>query len=75
MERTLKEMQDLSGAEMTAMVIGEVQHMSVAHEYAEGYQLQYGKDGYMILIPALQNLLTGESSLSAVAAVKIEKYD
>ena len=75
MECTLKEMQDLNGAGMTAMVIGEVQHMSVAHEYAQGYQLRYGKDGYMMLIPAPQNLLTGESNLSAVATVKIEKYD
>ena len=75
MECTLKEIQDLSGAGMTAMVIGEVQHMSVAHEYAEVYQLRYGKDGYMMLIPAPQNLLTGESNPSAIATVEIEKYD
>ena len=36
MECTLKTTQDLSGAGITAMVIGEVQHISVDKEYAQG---------------------------------------
>ena len=42
MECTLKEIQDLSGAGITAMVIGQVQHISVEEAYAQGYEL----DGY-----------------------------
>ena len=36
MECTLKEVQDLSGAGITAMVIGQVQHISVEETYAQG---------------------------------------
>ena len=35
MECTLKEIQDLSGAGITAMVIGQVQHISVDEKYAQ----------------------------------------
>ena len=57
MECTLKEIQDLSGAGITAMVIGQVQHISVEESYAQGYNQRYGKDGFMMLIPAPQTLL------------------
>ena len=36
MECTLKDIQDLSGAGITAMVIGQVQHISVEEAYAQG---------------------------------------
>ena len=35
----------LSGAGITAMVIGQVQHISVEKEYAQGYEQRYGTDG------------------------------
>lgn len=75
MECTLKEIQDLSGAGITAMVIGQVQHISVEEAYAQGYELRYGKDGFMLLVPAPQDLVTGEPNQSAIATVHIEKYD
>ncbi len=75
MECTLKEIQDLSGAGITAMVIGQVQHISVEKKYAQGYEQRYGKDGFMMLIPAPQDLVTGEPNPSAIASVEIEKYD
>ena len=75
MECTLKEIQDLSGAGITAMVIGQVQHVSVEEAYAHGYEQRYGKDGFMMLIPAPQDLVTGEPNQSAIATVHIEKYD
>ena len=75
MECTLKEMQDLSGAGITVMVIGQVQHISVERKYAQGYEQRYGKDGFMMLIPAPQNLVTGEPNQSAIATVKIERLD
>lgn len=75
MECTLKEIQDLSGAGITAMVVGQVRHMSVEETYAQGYLPRYGKDGYMMLVPAPQNLVSGEPGQSAIAAVKIEMYD
>lgn len=74
-ECTLKEVQDLSGAGVTAMVIGQVQHISVEKEYAQGYEKRYGKDGFMMLIPAPQDLVNGEPNQSAIATVKIEKFD
>ena len=75
LECTLKEIQDLSGAGITAMVIGQVQHISVERDYAQGYQKRYGKDGYMLLIPAPQDLVTGKPAQSAIATVNIEKLD
>lgn len=75
MECTLRDIQDLSGAGMAAMVIGEVQHMSVEEDYAQGYAKRYGKEGFMMLVPSPQNLVTGEPDLSAIGTVKIEKYD
>ena len=71
----LKGVQDLSGAGITAMVIGQVQHISVEEAYAQGYELRYGKDGFMLLVPAPQDLVTGEPNQSAIATVHIEKYD
>ena len=75
MECTLRDVQDLSGAGMAAMVIGEVEHMSVEEEYAQGYAKRYGEEGFMMLVPSPQNLVTGEPDLSAIGTVKIEKYD
>ncbi len=74
-ECKLKEINDLSGAGITAMVTGEVQHISVDEEYAQGYDKRYGKDGFMMLVPAPQDLVTGEPGKSAVATVNIEMLD
>lgn len=75
MECTLKQTQDLSGAGITSMIIGQVQHILVEEEYAQGYEKRYGKDGFMMLIPAPQNLKTGEPNQSAIGTINIEKYD
>ena len=75
MECTLKDIQDLSGAGMTAMGIGQVQQISVEEAYAQGYELRYGNDGFMLLVPAPQDLVTGEPNPSAMATVHIEKYN
>ena len=39
------------------------------------YSLFHGKDGFMLLVPAPQDLVTGEPNQSAIATVHIEKYD
>lgn len=75
LECTVKEVQDLSGAGITAMVIGQVQHASVATEYARGYPERYSKEGFMLLVPAPQNLLSGKPNPSAIATVNLEKFD
>ncbi len=75
MECTLKEIQDLSGAGITAMITGQVQHISVEKEYAQGYEKRYGEDGFMMLIPAPQDLVTGAPNQSAIANVIMKKYD
>lgn len=74
-ECTLKDVRDLSGAGITPMFIGQVQHISVREEYAQGYEKRYRKDGFMMLIPTPQNLKTGEPNQSAIATINIEKYD
>ena len=75
MECTLKDIQDLSGSGITAMIIGQVMHILVEKEYAQGYDKRYGKDGFMMLVPAPQNLVTGDPNQSAIATLNIEKYD
>ena len=57
------------------MVTGQVQHISVEKKYAQGYGKRYGSDGFMMLIPAPQDLVTGEPNKSAIANIKIEKFD
>lgn len=74
-ECTLKDVRDLSGAGIISMFIGQVQHISVGEEYAQGYEKRYRKDSFMMLIPAPQNLKTGEPNQSAIATINIEKYD
>lgn len=75
MECTLESMQDLSGAGITTMVVGRVAHVSVEESYAQGYEKRYGKDGFMLLVPSPQNLVTGEAVPSAVATVDIQRLD
>ncbi len=57
------------------MIIRQVQLISVEEEYAQGYEKRSRKDGFMMLIPAPQNLKTGEPNQSAIATINIEKYD
>ena len=75
MECTLKDAQDLSGAGLTSMVIGQVQHVSVEEKYAYGDSERYGNNGFMMLVPAPQNLVTGAPGRSAISTVNIQKYD
>lgn len=74
-ECTLKDVQDLSGAGITAMIVGQVQHISVEKAYAQGYAKRYGPEGFMLLIPGPQDLVTGLPQQSAVATLNIRKYD
>ena len=39
------------------------------------YPDAYEKDGFMMLIPAPQDLVTGEPNKSAIATIDIKKYD
>ena len=43
--------------------------------YAQGYAKRYGKDGFMLLIPGPQDLVTGLPQQSAIATLTIQKYD
>jgi len=59
---------------------GPLVEKSMKHEgeiivYAQGYEKRYGKNGFMLLVPAPQNLKTGEPNQSAIAIINIEKYD
>ncbi len=41
----------------------------------ESIEKRYGKDGFVMLIPAPQDLVTGEPNRSAIANADIKKYD
>lgn len=71
----MEQMQDLSGAGITSMIVGRVQHASVEESYARGYAKRYGEEGFMMLVPGPQDLVTGEPGQSAIATVDIKKYD
>ncbi|HIS94153.1 MAG TPA: flavin reductase [Candidatus Ventricola gallistercoris] len=74
-ECTLRETMDLSGAGITAMVIGQVQHLSVEETHARGPQNRSGENGFMMLVPGVQNLVTGEPNPSGIATVNVERWD
>ena len=48
----------------------QVQHISVEEAYAQGYELRYGKDGFMLLVPAPQDLVTGAVSYTHLDVYK-----
>lgn len=75
LECTLRSVEDLSGAGITAMVTGQVVHATVDEAYAKGYENRYGEDGYMLLVPAPQNLITGEPAQSGISTVEIQRLD
>lgn len=75
LECALEQMQDLSGAGLTAMVVGHVTHISVEEAYAQGYEARYGPDGFPLLVPGPQNLVTGAPGQSALATVDIRRLD
>lgn len=57
------------------MVVGLVRLISVDETYAQGYDKRYGKEGFMLLIPAPQDLKSGELAQSAIATLTIQTYD
>lgn len=75
LECTLKNIQDLSGAGITAMVTGEVVHASVEEAYAQGHEKRCSEDGFMLLVPAPQNLLSGEPGQSGIATAQLAFLD
>lgn len=75
LECTLEQVQDLSGAGITSMIVGRVQHASVDEAYARGYEKRYGEDGFMMLIPGPQDLVSGDPGQSAIGTIDIKKYD
>lgn len=74
MECTLHSVQDLSGAGITAMVTGQVQRVAVDAAYAQGAK-RYGADGFMLLVSAPQDLVSGAPGQSGIATVDIRRYD
>lgn len=75
LECTLHNIQDLSGAGITAMVTGQVQHASVEQTYAQNWQKRCSEDGFMLLVPAPQNLVTGAPGQSALANLSVQRFD
>lgn len=75
LECTLHSVQDLSGAGITAMVTGRVQHAAVEASYAADWKKRCGPDGFMLLVPAPQNLVTGAPGQSGLANLQVRRLD
>lgn len=73
LECSLKSVEDLSGAGITAMVVGQVRHCWIDADLSP--ESRCGKAGYMLLMPGAQNLSTGEPNPSIIASLTIEKRD
>lgn len=73
LECSLKSMEDLSGAGITAMVVGQVRHCWIDADLSP--ESRCGKARYMLLMPGAQNLSTGEPNPSIIASLTIEKRD
>lgn len=73
LECSLKSMEDLSGAGITAMVVDQVRHCWIDSDLSP--ESRCGKAGYMLLMPGAQNLSTGEPNPSIIASLTIEKRD
>ena len=73
LECSLKSMEDLSGAGISAMVVGQVRHCWIDADLSP--ESRCGKAGYMLLMPGAQNLSTGEPNPSIIASLTIEKRD
>ena len=57
------------------MIPGGVRRVAVDESYASGYKRHNGEEGYMLLVPSPQNLITGQPNLSAIAVLDIKKFD
>lgn len=64
---------DLSGAGVSAMIVGKVLHAAVDEEYAAGIDAKYGKDGFMFYIHSPKNLKKGEGNISGVATMNVNR--
>lgn len=72
LECKVTQIQDLSGAGRTAMIIGEVQNVAVEQDYASGKK-RYGEDGFMYLVHAPQNLMNGDCGQTEAATLNIKR--
>ena len=57
------------------MVIGEVERICVDERYARSHEKRYGEEGFMLLVPGMQDLVSGEPDPSAIGVMDIRKYD
>ena len=74
-ECRLKDIQDLSGAGITSMVTGEAVRITIDEEYTKNPYKRYTQEGFMMLVPGVQNVISGKPNPSAIASLKIERFD
>lgn len=75
MECKLKDISDLSGEGITAMVIGEVLRLTAEESYIDDFKKRFTNDGFMMLAPGPQNIKTGEPNPTVTASLNIERLD
>ena len=74
MECSLHSVQDLSGAGITAMVTGKVENVWVEEGMAQGYR-RHGEQGFPLLFPGPQDLVTGAPNPTGIATLQLQKLD
>lgn len=75
MECSLHDVRDLSGANVTAMVIGRVEYVAVEERYALEAERRFGREGFMLLAPGPQNLATGAPTPTLIGRMQVERRD
>ena len=75
MECRLLDARDLSGAGMAAMVTGEVVRVRVEEGYARGEKDRFGAEGFMLLAPGPQNMISGAPSPTAIGEFTPRLWD
>lgn len=73
LECKARQTMDLSGAGMTAMVIGEVFCAALDEEYAGDMQRRYGEDGFMLLAHSPFDYRLGEYNKTMTATLKLQR--
>jgi len=73
LECRLKSISDISGAGISALVVGEVLNIAADGDFALGLDQKYGEKGFMFNIHSPKNLITGEGERTGVATLEVRR--
>ncbi|NLD59445.1 MAG: flavin reductase family protein [Clostridiales bacterium] len=73
LECRLKSISDISGAGISALVVGEVLNIAADEDCALGLDKKYAGEGFMFNIHSPKNLFTGEGERTGVATLEVRR--